>query len=57
MGPSVHPVLPLYGPTAPLTRQPGKPIGIEANAEITRFAIDVLVLLIKAGSSSLTGIG
>lgn len=56
MGPSVHPVLPLDGSATPLTRQPRLPIGIEANAEIARFSIDVLVLLIKASSPSLTSI-
>ena len=56
MRPSVHPVLPLDCSATPLTRKPSQTIGIEANAEIPRFAIDVLVLLVEAGSPSLTGI-
>ncbi len=57
MGPSVHPILPFDSPATPFTWQPGKPIGIEADAEIARLPVDVLVLVIKAGTPSLTGIG
>ena len=56
MGTPIHPVVSSNGPTAPFTGQSGQAVGVEADAEITRFPIDVLILLIKTGSSRLAGV-
>ena len=57
MAAPVHPRITLYFTTAPITGMAGHSIGIERNREITAFAIDILVLLIKAGATLLDGLG